>query len=79
VIALLCFALAFARNRVVKTKLPPLDVAVFGAFSAFMSLFILMLVNRMGFDYGYLDEILISIVYVGIGPPKFIYDANRKK
>lgn len=77
-IAVLCLVLAFLRNRLVKNKLRPADVGVHAAFSAIITLFIVMLVNRMGFDYGYLDEVLVSVVYVALGPPKFIYDAIRE-
>ncbi len=53
-------------------KLEQTKIILLAVFSGFVSFLIVIMLNTIGFDYLYFDEVFVSFMYIFIGPNKWM-------
>jgi hypothetical protein len=72
IILLSCVFFSHIRHFILLENTEVTKVWLMAIFSAFSTLLITMMVNAAGVNYGFLDEVIISSLYVFIGPHKYL-------
>jgi len=72
IILLSCTTFVFVRNYITKNKRDIKLLILMVFMDSFMVMFQVMLLNMVGFNYGFLDEVIISLLYSLLLPSKYI-------
>jgi len=72
IIFLLCVVFSHVRHFVLLEHTEVAKVWLMAVFSAFSSLLIVMMLNSAGINYGFLDDAIISFLYIFVGPHKYL-------
>ena len=72
IILVSCTVFVFAKNWLSKYKKDIKLLLLMVFFDSFLVMFQVMLVNMLGLNYGYLDEVLISFLYCMLLPSAYI-------